>query len=130
MFLKYYVQFEARETLIAFDVGVQELSHQSNSSPMTVLETVIETYRADGVKQGVKQGLEQGLSLKEREIVVRLWNIGEFSMPKMALLVGVGEEQIVAIVMAHLLENDKTSEEAATILAEYRKRFEADKDND
>jgi hypothetical protein len=84
-----------------------------------------------GIVQGIEKGVEKGVSLKEHEVVINLWNMQVFPLDKIALAVGITEEQVVKIVSDFLQEQGKTTEEIAAILTAYRKQWpkEESKDN-
>ncbi len=131
LFLKYYVQFRTRESLQVFDNNVDKFKQQTNYKPMGVLETVIEAYREKGLKEGRRKGLkegrqegrQEGISIKEHDFVVRLWEHKEFSLSKIALLVGIPEERAAEIILEHLKGLGNTKEDALSIIAEYQTNF-------
>jgi hypothetical protein len=67
-----------------------------------------------------QQGIEKGSSLKEREVVLNLWNMQMFSLDKIALAVGITEDEVRQILTAFLQEQGKTLEEAAAALVAYQ----------
>lgn len=67
------------------------------------------------------EGIEKGVSLKERDFTLNLWAAQEFSLPKIAMLVGVSVEEVRGTILAHLKEGGKTQDEAAFILEVYEK---------
>ena len=132
-FLKHYTQFSAKEYQETFDQTVQALTQQSNTEPMGIIEYVSEAIKEDifneGIEKGIEKGRAEGTSLKEQSFVIRLWEMDEFPLSKIALLVGITEDQAVAIVTSHLLDDGKTTDDITAILTAHRKRHENEKNN-
>jgi hypothetical protein len=66
------------------------------------------------------EGLEKGITLKERDFTIKLWALQEFSLEKIAMLVGVTQQQVMDMIVTHLIETGKTQEEALEIVENYQ----------
>jgi len=57
---------------------------------------------------------------------LNLWNLQEFSLEKITLLVDMTQQQVIDTIIDHLhQEHGKTKEEAIKIVEAYRSRFPA-----
>jgi hypothetical protein len=81
----------------------------------------------EGLEKGLVEGLEKGrqeeATAKQREFTIRLWDLQEFSLEKIALLVGVALQQVKNTILTHLQAQGKTEVECEKIVEEYSKRF-------
>ena len=75
-----------------------------------------------GLEEGLEKGLEKGIALKEKDFTLRLWEMGEFPLDKIASLVGITEQQVVDIILSALQENGQTLEETQAVIAAYQEK--------
>jgi predicted transposase YdaD len=78
----------------------------------------------EGIEKGREEGREEGRAVeataKEREFTLKLWELQEFSLEKIAMLVGVTQQQVTDTIVNHLTETGNTKEEALAIVENYR----------
>jgi predicted transposase YdaD len=76
-----------------------------------------------GLKKGREEGREEGIELEKRNFVHNLWSLQEFSIEKMASMVGLDADQVQTILLELLLKEEKTEEEALATIELYKLRF-------
>ncbi len=77
----------------------------------------------EGIEKGIEKGREEGIELEKRNFVHNLWSLQEFSIEKMASMVGLDEEQLLITLLDLLQTEENTLEEALAIIEQYRLRF-------
>jgi hypothetical protein len=113
-FIKYFQPFTNPKISANFE---QDLITITNSIiPMGLREAILE----DVKKQGIEQGIEKGIELEKREFTLKLWSLQEFPLEKIALLVDLDPERVVAIIAEFLQAEGKTATEVAQVIEEYR----------
>ena len=98
-FLKLYIRFDKQELINKFDTEIEQLTNRQTT--MGIEEFVLDRAQRVGMKKGLEQGLEQGLKqgLKQGKEITRyekdfaftksLLEQTDFSIEKIATLVGV-----------------------------------------
>ena len=83
MFLDNYVRFEKTETNRIFRNEIDKITGKINT--MDIFEQVAEMKRQEGLEEGRQEGLEEGLERSVRALLAKT----EFSVEKIASLIGV-----------------------------------------
>jgi hypothetical protein len=65
----------------------------------------------------------QGIELKEREFILNLWSLQEFSLEKIALLAGTSLERVIEVISAHLQAEGLNEAAAIQTLEAYQAKF-------
>lgn len=98
-FLHYYTNFEKQELSAKFGQEIAILT--KNSTTMGIEELLLDQAekkgRREGIKEGIKEGIEKGASLKDAAITRNLLSSTDFSVAKIAQLVGVSEDFVLKI---------------------------------
>ncbi|WP_373549715.1 Rpn family recombination-promoting nuclease/putative transposase [Haliscomenobacter sp.] len=116
-FIRYFVPFTNSEISTNFE---QDLMTITNSTiPMGLREAILE----DVKQQGIEQGIEQGIATEKYEFTKKLWELQEFSLEKIAILVDLPKEQVFEIILALLQANGQSMEEAEQQIKAYQTKF-------
>jgi len=65
----------------------------------------------------------QGIELKEREFILNLWSLQEFSLEKIALLAGTSLERVIEVISAHLQAEGQSEASTVQTLETYQTKF-------
>jgi Essential protein Yae1, N terminal len=87
------------------------------------IEKGIEQGREEGREEGIEEGIEKGMELKTRNFAQTLWDQQEFSLEKMALLIGLNEEQLQNILVEIMMAEGKLELDAQQIISDYKLKF-------
>jgi len=112
-FIHYFVPFTNSEINANFE---QDLLTISNTvTTMGLREAILED-----VKQ---QGIERGIEQVKLEVTLKLWLNYEFSLEKMAMLVGLPIERVQELILNHLQSEGMTEEMALASIQTYQEKF-------
>ena len=112
-FIHYFVPFTNSEINANFE---QDLLTISNTvTTMGLREAILED-----VKQ---QGIERGIEQVKLEVTLKLWLNYEFSLEKMAMLVGLPTERVQEHILSHLQSEGMTEEMALASIQTYQEKF-------
>jgi len=65
----------------------------------------------------------QGIELKEREFILNLWSLQEFSLEKIALLAGTSLERVIEVISAYLQTEGQSEASTVQTLETYQTKF-------
>jgi flagellar biosynthesis/type III secretory pathway protein FliH len=91
---------------------------------MGLYEAVLDDVKRQGIQEGRQEGLiegvEQGVELEKRNFTLKLWDLQEFPLEKIELLVDLNKEKILEIISEHLQNEGLAEEEAKIRLENYK----------
>jgi predicted transposase YdaD len=76
-----------------------------------------------GIEQGREEGREEGIELKTRNFAQTLWDQQEFSLEKMALLIGLDETQLQTMLVEIMVAAGELELDAQQIISDYKLKF-------
>ena len=76
----------------------------------------------EGIEKGIEKGIEAGRTQKEVDFTLKLWALQEFSIPKIAMLVGITESRAVDVILHHLKTTGCSDDQAREVVDAYKKR--------
>lgn len=121
-FIKFYLPFTNSEIEANFEQDLMVLTQ--TDKPMGLIEAILEDVKQQGLEQGLEQGRElgivEGIALEKREFTKKLWNLQEFSLEKLAILVDLPVEDVIAIIQDLLRSEGLSQEEAKVKIDVYR----------
>jgi hypothetical protein len=121
-----------KQLLILSRLRKMELIVQTQVEAMTIhydIETDglylqgIEKGIEEGIEKGIEEGIEEGVAIKEREVILALWSLQEFSLDRIALMSGATLERVTQVILAHLQAEGLSEVEAEQSLEDYRAKF-------
>lgn len=136
-FIKYIAPFTNSEIQAIFEQDLAEIT--KTNTPMGLREAILDDVKKQGIEIGIEQGIEQGIEigesrgfekgieqgveLEKREFVQKLWSLQEFSVAKIALLVGLTVERVEELILDYLIVDGKSKPEALELIRLYRAKF-------
>ena len=121
-FIKFYLPFTNSEIEANLEQDLMVLIQ--TDKPMGLIEAILEDVKQQGLEQGLEQGRElgivEGIALEKREFTKKLWNLQEFSLEKLAILVDLPVEDVIAIIQDLLQTEGLSQEEAKVKIDAYR----------
>lgn len=94
-FLRYYVRFEKQEMLVKFVEEIEILTGRTNT--MGIEELLLDMAEKKGLKKGIEKGMTQKEEEKNLTFTRNLLSSTNFSITKIAELVGVSEAFVLDI---------------------------------
>lgn len=110
------VQTQVEAMTIHYDIETDGLYLQG-------IEKGIEEGIEKGIEEGIEKGIEEGVAIKEREVILALWSLQEFSLERIALMSGATLERVTQVILAHLQAEGFSEVEAEQSLETYRAKF-------
>jgi hypothetical protein len=95
----------------------------NSNVPMGLHEAVLDDVKKQGIQEGRQEGLLEGIELEKRSFTLKLWDLQEFSLEKIELLVGLSEKEVLEIVGEHLQVGGLTEEAAKIKIEDYKEQF-------
>jgi len=114
------VQTQVEAMTIHYDIETDGLYLQGIEKG---IEEGIEKGIEKGIEEGIEKGIEEGVAIKEREVILALWSLQEFSLDRIALMSGATLERVTQVILAHLQAEGFSEVEAEQSLETYRAKF-------
>jgi predicted transposase/invertase (TIGR01784 family) len=112
-FIKYIAPFKNSEIQAIFEEDLINITKAVK--PMGIEQAILEDVK--------KQGIEQGIELEKQEFTQKLWALQEFSIEKIAALVELTPERVLAIIVDYLQTEGLTKAEAELKIEIYQATF-------